>query len=278
VDQFVTGEDQNLDHAHVRLDLARYLMDKGQYAEAQPYAESAAESWAGWAMPWAAHCAEKLNDWKTAEEWISRTAQRYDSTWLDWFSWCQRMGRGDVKSAAVLVESQFEAGRRPTSGEEAMSVALVYLLDRKPDIAKRLLQDLFAEKHDTVTGVWLAWACDVAGDDKARDATLKAVATDKTPTGPKTARAIGVLADWLAKGEKSALELNRIDAILADIDPPARPNTAAIVGLFLDRHGKRQDAERYLNQADTKPCHRWFRFVVRNARRARGVALDPIPW
>ena len=229
-------------------------------------------------MPWASYCAEKLNDWKVAELWISRTSQRYASNWLDWFSWCQRTGRGDARSAAKLVEAQVEAGRRPVSGEEAMHVALVYLLDGQPDVAKRLLQDLFEEKHDTVTGVWRAWACDVAGDAKTRDAALKAVANDKKPTGPKTARVVGVLADWLAEGEKSPPDLKRIDAILGEISPEARPNTAATVGLFLDRHGKRDDAERYLKHADTKLCYLWFRYAVRNARRARGVELDPIAW
>jgi tetratricopeptide (TPR) repeat protein len=276
VDQFVAGEDQNLDHAHVSLDLARYLMDKGRYAEAWPYAERAASSWAGWAMPWASYCAEKLNYWESAELWISRTSQRYSISWLDWFSWCQRTGRGDARSAAKLVEAQVDAGRQPSSGEEARRVALVYLLDGQPDVAKRLLEDVYKEMHDTVTGVWLAWACDVAGDAKARDAALKAVADDKKPAGPKTARVVGVLADWMAKGEKTTPALKRIDAILAEIDPEALPNTAAAVGLFVDHHGKHNDAERYLKQADTKTCHLWLRYLVRSARRARGVALDPI--
>ena len=60
-------------------------MEKGQYTEARPYADHAAESWAGWAMPWASYCAEKLNDWKAAEHWVARTSQRYGSSWLDWF-------------------------------------------------------------------------------------------------------------------------------------------------------------------------------------------------
>ena len=278
VARFLESDDQNLDHAHATLDLARYLMEKHQYAEARPYSERAASSWAGWAMPWAGYCAEKLNDWKTAELWVARTSQRYGSNWLDWFFWCQRTGRGDARSAAELIESQVEAGRRFASWEEGLQVAMVYLLDGQPDVAKRLLEDSFEEKHDTTTGVWLAWACDVAGDAKARDVAMKAVATDPKPSGPKTARVVAVLAEWLAKGEKSPLDLKRIDAILAEIDPKGRPNTAATVGLFLDRHGKPNDAAQYLKQADTDQCHPWFRFAVRNARRARGVELAPIPW
>jgi hypothetical protein len=123
----------------------------------------------------------------------------------------------------------------------------------------------------------LAWAGDLAGDAQARDATLKAVATAPKPTGPKTARVIDLLARWLAKGEKSALDLKPIDAILNEIKPDARPPTTAIVGQVLDRHGKQDDAARYLEQADTDQCNLWSRFLVRRVRRARGVKLPAIP-
>ena len=159
-----------------------------------------------------------------------------------------------------------------------MHVAFVYMLDGQPDVAKRLLEDVFEDRPDTTVGVWLAWACDLAGDAKARDATMKAVATNPNPGGPKTARVVGVLAEWLAKGEKSPLDLKRIDAMLEEFKPQARPITAVIVGLLLDRHGKPDEAARYLKQADTDPCYLWYRFLVRNARRARGVELTPIPW
>ncbi len=252
-------------------------MEKSQYAEARPYAERAAASWAGWAMPWASYCAEKLNDWKTAELWMARTSQRYGSTWLDWFSWCQRTGRGDARSAAKLVESQVQAGRRFASSTEGSQVAFVYLLDGQPVEARRHLEDLFEEKHDTAKGFWLAWACDLAGDAKARDATLMVITTDPNPSAPKTALVSGVLAEWLAKEEKSSLDLKRIDAILEQIKPETRPNTTAMVGLFLDRHGKPDEAARYLKQADTDRCYLWYRFLVRSARRARGVELATIP-
>ena len=105
-----------------------------------------------------------------------------------------------------------------------------------------LLEDLFKEKHDTATGIWLAWACDLAGKSKDRDATLKVVATEPNPTAPRTARVIAVLAGWLAKGDKSPLDLKRIDAILEEIPQERRPVTAAVVGLFLDLHGKPEEA------------------------------------
>ena len=278
VNQFLKSQDQNLDHAHATLDLARYMMEKGQYAEARPYAERGVVVGRLGDALGRLFRAEKLKDWKTAELWVARTSQalRLQLARLVRLVPADGPGRCPVRGRADRIPGR--GGPRSSAPEEGLQVAFVYLLDGQPDVAKRLLEDLFEDKPDTTTGVWLAWACDLAGDAKARDAKLKAVATDPKPSGPKTARVVRVLADWLAKGEKSPLDLKQIDAILAEIDPKGRPNTAATVGLFLDHHGKRDEAANYLNQADTEHCYLWFRFAVRNARRARGVELAPIPW
>ena len=43
-------EDHGLDHARIRVQIANDFMEHQQWAEARPYAEAAAETWAGWAM------------------------------------------------------------------------------------------------------------------------------------------------------------------------------------------------------------------------------------
>jgi hypothetical protein len=42
------------------------------YNKARPYADLAAQSWAGWAMISAARCAEEMADWEAAERWIEK--------------------------------------------------------------------------------------------------------------------------------------------------------------------------------------------------------------
>jgi hypothetical protein len=162
-----------------------------------------------------------------------------------------------------------------SSAEERREVAFVYLLDGRPEVARKFLEDGFEKAHDTVSGVWLVWACDLVGDFKARNATMKVIATGKA--SPKTARIIGVLREWLTKGEKSSLDMKQLDAALDEISAATRPNSAGIVGLLLDRHGKRDDALRYLKLADTAAANPWFRFPVRDALRARGIEPAVIP-
>ena len=50
-------EDLGLDHAKVRVEIADYYMGLKQWDKAKPYAEAAAQTWAGWAMECAARCA-----------------------------------------------------------------------------------------------------------------------------------------------------------------------------------------------------------------------------
>ena len=66
LDEFLAnGEDLGLDHAKVGVELAEHFMRQKLWDKAWPYAESAAESWAQWAMDCARRCAlamEKLDE------------------------------------------------------------------------------------------------------------------------------------------------------------------------------------------------------------------------
>ena len=65
-------DDLGLDHAKVRVEIADHYMGLKQWDKAKPYAEAAAQTWAGWAMDCAARCAEGEKDWERAESWYSR--------------------------------------------------------------------------------------------------------------------------------------------------------------------------------------------------------------
>ncbi len=275
--EFLKTRDLALDHAQITSDLSKYLMARGEYEKARPFAEISAQSWAAWAMLNAARCAEEMKDWEGAELWISRTAERYASQWLDWYAWCLRTGHGDRRAAARLVESQLAQGRPLRSADERVPVAVVLLNDNQAEQARKILAPTFNQNHDTVFGTLLALACDLEGNTEARDAVMKQVAEEPNPSGPVTAQLLGILGSWLAKGEESPLDLDRIEKLLSEGNPDRRPNTAVIVGLFLNRHGKTDAALAYLKEGDDDRTYLWFRFLARNALQDRGITLDPIP-
>ena len=275
--EYLQTDDLNLDHAKVAGNLAEFLMKLGEYAKARPFAEYSAQSWAGWAMMRASRCAEGMGDWEGAEQWIARTSERYDSSWLQWYAWCQRTGRGNPDAAGRLIEQQLNAGRSLRSHEEQIQVATALIGAGASKSARRVLEPAYEEKHDTTLGLLLAVACDLDGDPKARDAAMKAVGDDSKPSAPLTAKVVAALGDWLAKGGKNEPDLARVDGLVEQMKPEARPNCTTFVGLLLDRHGQADAAIKYLKQADTDKTYLWFRYLARSVLRARGTALEPIP-
>ncbi len=69
-------EDVGLNHEATRIEIARYYIQRQDYGKALLYAGPAAESWAGWAMTWAAYCHEALKHWDEAEMWERRQTER----------------------------------------------------------------------------------------------------------------------------------------------------------------------------------------------------------
>ncbi|WP_422928463.1 hypothetical protein [Singulisphaera sp. PoT] len=101
-------EDHGLNHAGVRVKIADEFMKQKRWKEARPYADAAAETWAGWAMACASRCAEGMEDWESAELWMRRVSERYPrSSYLNWFKLCSRTGHGDIKAAAAFAEECF---------------------------------------------------------------------------------------------------------------------------------------------------------------------------
>ena len=278
VDNFLKTEDFALDHAHALEDVAKYLMEQKEYKKARPYAELAAQSWAGWAMLSAAQCAEEMADWEAAERWISRTAERYPLYWLEWFFWCKRTGHGDAKAAAADIERQLSAGRTVSSENDVRGVAILLILDQRPKEARTILERYLKEKPGTFFGVLLALACDMDGDPMARDAALKKVRDQPKPNAPKAAALFGIIGDWLKAGDKSPLDLNRLNEILESMPAAPRPNSYVFAGIFLDRHGKPDVAIDYLKRANDKECLAWFRLIAVDALRARQIDPGPFPW
>lgn len=77
IQEFLKEPDYRLDHAQANVDVARYYMKHGQYDKAEPFADAAAQSWAGWAMDVAIECERKLGHEQAAKTWERRRIERY---------------------------------------------------------------------------------------------------------------------------------------------------------------------------------------------------------
>jgi hypothetical protein len=124
----------------------------------------------------------------------------------------------------------------------------------------------------------LALACEMDGDTAARDAALKKVRDQPKPNAPRAAELFGVIGAWLAAGDNTPLDLDRLNKIFESMSASSRPNSYVFAGIFLDRHGKPNVALDYLKRGNAEQCLPWFRLIALDALRARKIDPDPFPW
>ncbi len=117
-------QSQGLEDDTIRVELARHFMKREKLETAQKYADEAAESWAGWALQCAADCHDQMGDWRNAETYMKRLAERYEDSQFEWYCWCRRTGRGEVAAARELAKKYLQSVDRQQRPEVQMSAAL----------------------------------------------------------------------------------------------------------------------------------------------------------
>jgi tetratricopeptide (TPR) repeat protein len=192
LDDYLTKtENAGLEHAKVRVKIADRLMEDGRYAEAWPYAEAAAQTWAGWAMICPQNCAEGLKKWETAEGYARASSERYPwSMWAVWFLFCGRTGHGDI--AAAFLESP------DLSVDTLILISYVQLVCGDKAKAAVALRRVPKEDHSQVYATSLAAAADLAGATEVRDAALERFCTAFQKASPRAAKVFQMIRDAIA--------------------------------------------------------------------------------
>jgi tetratricopeptide (TPR) repeat protein len=271
LDQYLAaGEDHGLDHAKVRVEIADYYMGKSMWAKAQPYAEAAAETWAGWAMQCAVRCYEGMQDWERAELWVRRLSERYpDSSLRAWLKFCQRTGHGDIAAARALVE-QFgadagDAGAIADRAQPADPLQDGYSawLQGSTKEAMESMRKAYESTSPLLAGCALMVLADETGDAAQRDAILNDLRTKHRTKAPKMFDVLEMFRDSFARGDKELPDLKALDRAVGDVKPNARGNTEFYVGWLLRKRGKGQDAEAYLKRCiETGSTNVWLKRIA----------------
>ena len=240
LDEFLQNEERGLEHATVRVEIARDLMARGEYKAAWPYAEAAAQTWAAWAMLCAADCAEGLDDWENAELWIRQYADRYNDP-LTWYLWCKRLGRGDVATARAQMEAQKVNNPGPAN---PWLDAIIELLENRNHKAIEILKKGYAETQRKGQGFLLAVLADEAGDRALRDQTWASLvaASSQEGVGGQMGRLAAVFRGSLAQGDGGTFDKAALDAVLKSVDPVVVADSGYYLGRFLELRGRRSEA------------------------------------
>ena len=222
----------------MRVEIAEHLMAKKDFAKAKPYADAAAETYAGWAMLCAARCEEGLGEWEAAEQWVRRVAERYEANSEVWCLWCLRTGRGDRAAAREVVEQHLKKVGPPRSARDHVLAGVLHAADGEhAKAAARFAAAHAFTKHD-VFPMAAAAEYDAAGDAAKRDEMLAKV----TPKGTYEPLAT-LLKATAAKGEKEVPTAAEIEAALKPLGPGGLSDGRYVVGRFLQKRGQASAAD-----------------------------------
>jgi tetratricopeptide (TPR) repeat protein len=273
IDAILEGEDTGLEHAQLRVALAQDLMARGEWEEARPYAEAAAESYAEWAMLCAAQCYEGLGDWDRAEDWIVRIAERYGRA-PGWYLWCRRTGHGDVEAALRAAQEQFR-GEIERGGVRAFPFGPVEILGGDRRRALNFLVQIYGVERKPLVGLLGATLADELGEKDQRDRLLAAVAgqADDPEPAPGMNAAMARLAAWMRESlSGDAIDLAKLDRLLAEAPGSIHADLPYYAGRFLELRGRKDESVRYLDACATSPqALAELRTLASVALRARGL-------
>ena len=162
----LTLPDPALYHARANTDIATFLMDKGKFKEAVPYADEAASSWSAWGMRSAIRCHTRLGNWQKAEGWIINRANRYKGEELNWLSWCLSTDQGRIDEALSFAKKNipYWVSRSNNFG----SIGYIYQVEGNFKKAK----EYYKQVDDTWSGMLYLLAHVAETEEKSRLAVL----------------------------------------------------------------------------------------------------------
>ena len=263
-------EDTGLVHAQVRVDIARHFMARKDYKRAEPYALTAAESGAAWALLCAADCECGLTKWDEAERFFRAAHLRYGHPAFDWFFTCRATGKMDREAALAAVREYLKLHGPGNTAGELVQAGRFYLLSGDPQQASTVFLRAVELGSTDLTFLFGALAADEVGDVRARSLALeRAVRLDvsKYPLVP--------VGDAMLRWSQSA-ESPKPQEVedLSDHGPVRRADAEFCVGWFLVNRGQgvRNDSLGALRK-----CGGGSRWVKTHAKANLEAARNAVP-
>ena len=281
LEDFLKHEDTGLAGDKVRVEIADYYMAQKQWEKALPYAEKAAQSYAGWAMLCASQCNEGLLHWEKAEQWIRNISERYDDNRLYWYIWCKRTGHGNLDAARQFFAESLQKSSGQQKIADVESAGIYYILENQPEKALPLFQQAFSKTSGSYYGLHVAVLAELLNEKETRDDALKLI-TEKSGRSRQDMPLqvfMPVVSLLRQISEKNAPDPMYVMAIVKAFDEvinlaPAGTNTdlAYFVGCFLEHQGYKDEGVEYIKRgATSSDLYRYNTALAGNFLRSHGI-------
>lgn len=281
LDEFLTQEDYGLEHAQVRVEIARHFMRQKEWELAQPYAEDAAESWAEWAMMCAIQCYQGSGDAEREGVWRGRLIERYPNAqhYIDYYFWAKRSGSDDADQVGEQLEPLMEAMAEQAPAKDQHQVGAYFQLN------KRLKEALAAYRKagaDTKEPRYAFAACfravviaEELGDADARNEALQAAKEIRDPALGQFRKLAAWLEHWTAQDKQQPVDIKTAQQIADNADDQDRPGINYIVGRFLELRGRAEESKAFLDAAATDEAAAFSLSKVLACAALRDRGLEP---
>jgi len=258
LERFLEGESLGLEHARVQVQLAEYHMGRLEWNDALPYADAAADTYSAWGMECASRCYEGLEDWNKSERYARQISQRYENSSFDWYLWCRRTGRGDLRAAEQHGQQFIDryAGELPGYLREGAGV-FELLRGHEEEALEHftVALELMKNPWDGLQGAIVAQKLgDTAARDRLLQQAIKLGGNYKDDSG-RVRKEMLALAGLIQKACKDSkipkLDKAACEKLTQAAPPGERTNVQFFVGAFLLVAGEEAAGVKYLQLAAT---------------------------
>ncbi|MFO1021032.1 MAG: tetratricopeptide repeat protein [Planctomycetales bacterium] len=236
--------------------LAKLLMREGEWKKGRKYAEAAAQSYSAWGLMCAARAAEGLKDWKRAEEYYQLAAERYDSMHDEWYKWCLRTKRGNMKQAFALAEKDWKTFENPPIRRSERMSRIIPLVEKGDlrETMRILSAPINWDERDPFQAMMAAIIADGIKQPEVRDKLLLQILADKeAKVDPHSyvAQLVRLVQRSVKERLKSPWNKRAFEEIMDEQDEYLVPVGYYLAGQLLETHGEHKLAEEYLKCAAT---------------------------
>ena len=131
LESYLKVEDLGLAHAQIHQLIAEENIRNRQWAQAEPHAVAAADTYSASGLLLAGKVYEGLQDWTKSEYFEAEASRNYPSYFSGtaWYFWCRRNGRGDLEAARQTAEQSIQIAGRSTRFDDAYRVFVYRVLE-----------------------------------------------------------------------------------------------------------------------------------------------------
>jgi tetratricopeptide (TPR) repeat protein len=268
-----------LEHSVVQRELAFGLAERGDWDKAKPFALAAAQTYSCLGLGVGTYITEGLGDWEQSEQLAKAEATSYPTNnGAEWYFWCCRTGRGDVKSAEKLADRYF-ALPQPHPNDTTFVVRGMYdlLKGNLKSARANFQQALNIKRTFTYTCLVVQLSHELKDEPAVTDIIVAMEQDIEDPAQdvnrPPTVIAAGkLLLDLVKNHSPSPERVGAIEKALLKLDHEHRNSAVGwcyFVGTELEAAGNKKEAEKYLRRALIDPTRDQVLAILAGAKLAK---------